>query len=91
MLQKKKKQKFLFITTEMDKKLCKIWNTTARKALFASNLEELILKGTEKLQMDNEKVRTFLEDGTEIDENEVFKSLPEATVIYLLTDKEKVK
>lgn len=76
----------------MGKKLIKVWNTKLRKAVVASSFEELISKGSKKLNIKDEKFSAFFEDGTEIDdEKEVFQALPAGQIIYLLTDKDKVR
>lgn len=73
----------------MDEKLFKVWSSTLRKAVFASSLKDLIKRGSEKLNIGSQ-VLSFLEDGTELDEEKIFQTLPEGTVIYLLTDNDKV-
>lgn len=73
-----------------EKKLIKVWNTKLRKAVAASSFEELISKGSKKLNIRDEKFSAFFEDGTEIDDEKVFQALPAGQIIYLLTDKDKV-
>ncbi|KAL3861827.1 hypothetical protein ACJMK2_007842 [Sinanodonta woodiana] len=67
----------------------KIWNhdRSLKKSVTASNLEELIAKGKEKLGIPaSEYVRVALdEDGTEVDEEDYFTFLPfNSTVILLM-------
>ncbi|CAG7817799.1 unnamed protein product [Allacma fusca] len=71
----------------------KVWDScrNCRKALVVSSLEELIVRGREKLSIGCiENVRAVLEaDGTQVDDSEYFRSLPDNTVFLLLRNGEK--
>lgn len=69
--------------------LFKVWSLTARKAVMASSLEELVFSGKSKLNLQN-NVSAYMEDGTEVDDNDIFCALPAGTVIYLLTGNDPV-
>lgn len=69
--------------------LFKVWSLTARKAVMASSLDELLSSGKSKLNLDT-NVSAYMEDGTEIDDNDIFCALPSGTVIYLLTESDPV-
>ncbi|XP_021949866.1 uncharacterized protein LOC110847264 isoform X1 [Folsomia candida] len=66
----------------------KVWDSSraTRKALVVASLEELIVRGREKLGIGvHETVRVVLEtDGTQVDDSEYFRSLPDNTVFLLL-------
>ncbi|XP_013416677.1 DNA fragmentation factor subunit alpha [Lingula anatina] len=74
---------------------CKIWNATRslnlKKGVAASNLDELIEKGKEKLGIpDDSKVKVVLEeDGTEVEDNDYFLCLKDNTTFLLLKPGEK--
>ncbi|CAL8096239.1 unnamed protein product [Orchesella dallaii] len=71
----------------------KVWDSSraTRKALVVSSLEELIVRGREKLGVGvTENVRAVLEtDGTQVDDSEYFRSLPDNTVFLLLRPGER--
>ena len=74
----------------MGDKLYKIWTNSSKKAILASSLQELKKKGSEKLLITEDDISAFLQDGTELDDEEVFQALNGGTVIYLLSSKDKV-
>lgn len=75
----------------MEKKMLKIWTSSQKKAIVCSSLEEMVEKGILKLNIYNvTKLKAFLEDGTELDDEEIFEALPAGTVIYLLGEDEMV-
>ncbi|XP_060844984.1 uncharacterized protein LOC132924598 isoform X1 [Rhopalosiphum padi] len=70
----------------------KIWDgfRNIRKSLLASSLKDLEIRGKEKLNIaPNESVRLVLEtDGTQIEDPEYFKTLPNNTTVLLLRNDE---
>ncbi|CAI6354598.1 unnamed protein product [Macrosiphum euphorbiae] len=70
----------------------KIWDgfRNIRKSLLASSLKDLEIRGKEKLNIaPNEPVRLVLEtDGTQIEDPEYFKTLPNNTTVLLLRNDE---
>ncbi|CAB3995397.1 DNA fragmentation factor subunit alpha-like [Paramuricea clavata] len=56
--------------------LCKVFYRNLKKAVVAETLQSLISRGKVKLGIKQENVTVFLEDGTEIDDDETFISLP---------------
>ncbi|VVC45874.1 CIDE-N domain [Cinara cedri] len=70
----------------------KIWDgfRNIRKSLVVSSLKDLEIRGKEKLNIaQNESVRLVLEtDGTQIEDSEYFKTLPNNTTVLLLKDDE---
>lgn len=56
---------------------------------MASSLEELLSSGKKKLNLDTH-VAAYMEDGTEIDDNDIFCALSSGTVIYLLAESDPV-
>lgn len=75
----------------MEKKLIKIWTSSTKKAIVSCNLEDMLRKGAEKLQIyDCQNLKAFLEDGTEVDDEEIFEALPAGSVVYLLAEDEEV-
>ncbi|XP_014256719.1 uncharacterized protein LOC106670693 [Cimex lectularius] len=71
----------------------KIWDSwrNIRKSLVVTSLKDLETKGKEKLQVPvNEPVRLVLEsDGTQVEDGEYFRTLPNNTVILLLRQGER--
>ena len=74
----------------MEKKFLKVWTTSVKKGIVCSNLEQLIEKGSTKLNITTVNLKAYLEDGTELDDEEIFEALPVGTVVYLLNEDEKV-
>ena len=63
----------------------KVWGNNRKKAVVADNFDELLKKGKEKLDMsDCETVKVFLNDGTEIDDNETLKCCVDGTVVQFI-------
>lgn len=61
----------------------------ARKGVVASSLAELTKKGVEKLRLPPEGCRVCIEDGTEVDDEEYFETLPAQTVfVFVKPDEE---
>lgn len=50
----------------------------------------MIEKGGAKLGITCKNLKAFLEDGTEVDDEEIFEALPAGSVVYLLTEDEEV-
>ncbi|XP_059485440.1 uncharacterized protein LOC132202502 isoform X3 [Neocloeon triangulifer] len=71
-------------------KLWDIWRNV-RKALVVSTFEELVARGKEKLNVPpGEPVRLLLEsDGTQVEDGEYFRTLPNNTVLLLLRPGER--
>ncbi|CAB3368665.1 Hypothetical predicted protein [Cloeon dipterum] len=71
-------------------KLWDIWRNV-RKALVVSTFEELVARGKEKLNVPpGEPVRLLLEsDGTQIEDGDYFRTLPNNTVLLLLRPGER--
>ncbi|KAK7863889.1 hypothetical protein R5R35_007222 [Gryllus longicercus] len=71
----------------------KIWDSwrNVRKGLVVSSFEELVLRGKEKLGvLATEPVRLVLEsDGTQVEDGEYFRTLPNNTVLLLLRQGER--
>ncbi|KAF6209511.1 hypothetical protein GE061_015258 [Apolygus lucorum] len=71
----------------------KIWDSwrNIRKSLVVNSLKDLETRGKEKLQVPpNEPVRLVLEsDGTQVEDGEYFRTLPNNTVILLLRQGER--
>ncbi|XP_049959030.1 uncharacterized protein LOC126475304 isoform X1 [Schistocerca serialis cubense] len=71
----------------------KIWDSwrNIRKGLVVSSFEELIVRGREKLGLPvGEPVRLVLEaDGTQVEDGEYFRTLPNNTVLLLLRQGER--
>lgn len=74
----------------MEKKLMKIWTSSTKKAVVCSNLNDMIEKGIAKLGIKCQNLKAFLEDGTEVDDEEIFEALPAGSVVYLLAEDEEV-
>ncbi|XP_039296530.1 uncharacterized protein LOC111058367 [Nilaparvata lugens] len=78
---------------ERGKRPFKIWDSwrNIRKSLVVSSLKDLELRGREKLQIPaGESVRLVLEsDGTQVEDGEYFRTLPNNTVILLLRQGER--
>ena len=57
-----------------------------KKGVMAESLDELVERGKEKLNypMDKQVYVVLEEDGTEVDEEEYFQTLPENTLLMLL-------
>ncbi|OXA56747.1 Cell death activator CIDE-A [Folsomia candida] len=73
-------QLFINFQTSRTRRPFKVWDSSraTRKALVVASLEELIVRGREKLGIGvHETVRVVLEtDGTQVDDSEYFRSLP---------------
>ncbi|XP_054285736.1 uncharacterized protein LOC129002497 [Macrosteles quadrilineatus] len=71
----------------------KIWDSwrNIRKSLVVNSLKDLEFRGKEKLNVPpNEPVRLVLEsDGTQVEDGEYFRTLPNNTVILLLRQGER--
>lgn len=71
--------------------LFKVWSLTDRKMVIASTLQELMSKGKKKLSLNEDTdVRVYLEDGTEVDDDDILQSLESQTIIYLLQEYDTV-
>lgn len=71
--------------------LFKVWSLTDKKMLFASTLQELVSSGKKKLSLNQDiDVRVYLEDGTEVDDDDILQSLESQTVMYLLQEHDMV-
>lgn len=75
------------------KKPFKLWDgrRSLRKGLVVGSLEELVVRGREKLGVSAaEPVRLVLEcDGTQVDDSDYFRTLPANTVLLLLRPGER--
>lgn len=59
--------------------------------VIASTLQELMSKGKKKLSLNEDTdVRVYLEDGTEVDDDDILKSLESQTIMYLLQEYDTV-
>lgn len=59
--------------------------------VIASTLQELMSKGKKKLSLNEDTdVRVYLEDGTEVDDDDILQSLESQTIIYLLQEYDTV-
>lgn len=71
----------------------KIWDSwrNVRKGLVVSSFEELLIRGREKLSVPaTEPVRLVLDaDGTQVEDGEYFRTLPNNTVLLLLRQGER--
>ena len=80
------------MTSEMPKKVgYKVCNSlrTKRKGLTAETLEELREKGCDKLGISILNCHVYLEsDGTEVDEEDYFKTLESQTVFMIAAEDE---
>ncbi|RZF45161.1 hypothetical protein LSTR_LSTR007124 [Laodelphax striatellus] len=78
---------------ERGKRPFKIWDSwrNIRKSLVVNSLKDLELRGREKLQIpSSETVKLVLEsDGTQVEDGEYFRTLPNNTVILLLRHGER--
>ncbi|KAK6620408.1 hypothetical protein RUM44_006809 [Polyplax serrata] len=71
----------------------KVWDSwrNIRKALVVSSFEELLIRGREKLSIPaTENVRLVLDvDGTQVEDGEYFRTLPNNTVLLILRQGER--
>lgn len=74
----------------MGKKFIKIWTSSTKKAVVCSDLDDMIVKGGTKLGINSQNLKAFLEDGTEVDDEEIFEALPAGSVVYLFAEDEEV-
>lgn len=59
--------------------------------VFATTIQELLASGKKKLQINQDiDVRIYLEDGTEVDDDDILQSLEPQTVMYLLQEHDMV-
>jgi hypothetical protein len=70
--------------------LFKVWSLTTKKCVIAKCLDDLISSGKQKLGLKDEAITVFLEDGTEVDEDEIFQELSPGTILYLLNKNDEV-
>lgn len=71
--------------------LFKVWSLTDRKMVIASTLQELMSKGKKKLSLNEDThIRVYLEDGTEVDDDDILQSLESQTILYLLQEYDTV-
>lgn len=59
-----------------------------RKGIVACSLKDLKTVGARKLGLRGDDYRVYLEDGTEVDEEEYFQSLPPQTVFVMVGSEE---
>lgn len=73
-----------------EKLLFKIWNAAGeKKAIVVQNFAELLEKGSQKLNMAG-KISVHMQDGTEIEDDDVLSFVEKNTVLYLISEGDPV-
>lgn len=73
-----------------EKLLFKIWSAVGeKKAIVVQTFAELLEKGSQKLNLQG-NVKVFMQDGTEIEDDDVLSVVEKNSVLYLLSEGDPV-